>query len=223
MEQRIAPLHRTADLAERQRPGDFCGVRAAGELAQFAARRVDAVEQGRVALHRHPRDVHDALARAAVRPAVKQAAVHLRAGHALLTFPAGQIEPDPLIYPGAPEALQGWTDSAGVFLRFAPDTRIVPVLVSGVLWERAVKFPLTKFKRDREDREKLGAAFQLLAHVLFNARPLRVRVEFARPVTVAEVGSVGVAAIHKVVIERMRALVQGPPQGQAVEVNWQVA
>jgi 1-acyl-sn-glycerol-3-phosphate acyltransferase len=142
--------------------------------------------------------------------AVKQAANHLRAGGALLTFPAGHIEPDPQVYPGMLESLESWTDSAGVFMRFAPETQIVPVLVSGVLWDKAVKFPLTKLKQTRDEREKLGAALQLLAHVLFDARPLRVTVQFAGPISLAEIGSRDLAATHNTVLERMRCLVQNP-------------
>jgi len=138
--------------------------------------------------------------------AVKKAAAHLRAGGALLTFPAGQIEPDAEVYPGALEALNGWTDSAGVFLRFAPETKIVPTFVTGVLWEKAVKHPLTKIKKTKDERERLGAALQLLAHIMLNARPLRVKVQFAEPLTLAEVGSTAAAAIHAKIIERMRGL-----------------
>jgi putative hemolysin len=142
--------------------------------------------------------------------AVKKAASHLRAGGAVLTFPAGQIEPDPHVYPGALESLEDWTDSAGVFVRFAPETKIVPTFVSGVLWEKAVKFPLTRFKKEREEREKMGAAFQLLAHILFNARPLKIKIQFAQPITLDEVGSRDMAAIHAKIIERMRGLITEP-------------
>lgn len=151
--------------------------------------------------------------------AVKSAAGHLRSGGAVLTFPAGQIEPDPLVYPGAEESLHGWTDSAGVFIRFAPETRIVPVLVSGVLWDKAVKFPLVRLKKTRMEREKMGAAFQLLVHVLFNARPLQVTVQFARPLNLQEIGSKDIAATHRLVMERMRGLVRQLPQAQGVLVS----
>src|SRR6185503_4462038 len=69
--------------------------------------------------------------------AVRQVSTHLREGGSVLTFPAGEIEPDPSVYPGALEALDTWTESAGVFLRFARDAKIVPVLVSGVIWDKA--------------------------------------------------------------------------------------
>src|SRR5258706_10407 len=150
--------------------------------------------------------------------AVKKAAAHLRQGGAVLTFPAGQIEPDPDVYEGASESLADWTESAAVFVRFAPETKIVPVLVRGVLWDKAVKYPLLKLKREREARERLGAAVQLFSHVGFQTRPVIVRIQFAKPVTVAEVGSTDVTAIHAAVLGRMRALVQYPPEGKGVSV-----
>jgi len=93
--------------------------------------------------------------------AVKRAASHLRNGGVVLTFPAGKIEPDPDVYPGALESLNDWTDSAGVFLRLAPGTHIVPVLVRNVLWDKAVKHPLTKLKKTREEREKTGRSLSI--------------------------------------------------------------
>ena len=150
--------------------------------------------------------------------AVKKVAVHLRNGGAVLTFPAGEIEPDPDVYEGALESLGSWTDSAAVFARFAPETKIVPVLVRSVLWEKAAKHPWTWLKREREERERLGAALQLLSGLLFGTPPITVRIQFARPVTVAEVGSSEPAAIHAAVLERMRALIQNPPEGGGVSV-----
>lgn len=141
--------------------------------------------------------------------AVRQAAAHLKAGGAALTFPAGKIEPDAAVYPGALEALRGWSESAGVFLRFAPQTRLIPTFARGVLWGKAVRHPLTKIKKTREERERLGAAFQLLAHVVFEQRPLRVSVQFAPPLTLTEIGSSDPAVIHARVIKRMAGLITG--------------
>ena len=143
--------------------------------------------------------------------AVRQASSHLREGGAVLTFPAGHIEPDPMVYPGALESLKDWLDSSGVFIRFAPETRIVPVVVSGVLWDRAVKFPLTRIKPTRDERERLGAALQLLAHIMFNAHPLHIRLQFARPITLAELGSKEMSVVHASILERMRGLLQDQP------------
>ena len=148
--------------------------------------------------------------------AVRQISTHLRAGHAGLTFPAGGIEPDPDVYPGAADSLSNWIDSAGAFVRLAKDTQIVPVLVSSVIWQKTAHHWLTRLKRTRYEREKLAAALQLLAMVTRNARPTTVHVRFAKPITLAEVGSV--EALHPVVIERMRGLIQNPSADEGVSI-----
>lgn len=148
--------------------------------------------------------------------AVRGVSAHLRHGGSALTFPAGEIEPDPLVHTDALDSLTKWSASAGIFLRFAPDTKIVPVLVGGVIWERTAHHWLTRLKRMRPEREKLAAALQLLALITRNLRPNTVHVRFARPVTVEEVGSTDSQAIHRVVIERMRELIESPPKDEGV-------
>jgi 1-acyl-sn-glycerol-3-phosphate acyltransferase len=148
--------------------------------------------------------------------AVRQVSAHLKHGGSVLTFPAGQIEPDPDVYPGALDSLNNWTDSAGVFLRFARDTKIVPVMVSGVLWEKTARHWLTRLKGTRAEREKLAAALQLLVIILRNARPNTVHVRFARPITLEEIGSTDSQAIHETVIERMRGLLLSKPKDEGV-------
>jgi 1-acyl-sn-glycerol-3-phosphate acyltransferase len=145
--------------------------------------------------------------------AVRKASSHLRAGGAVLTFPAGEIEPDPDVYDGANQALDAWLDSAGVFMRFAPETKIVPILVRNVLWDKAVTHPLTHFRSGRLERERLGASFQLLLQILFNLAPVTVKVQVAPPIGLSEVGSTDTAAIHASVLTRMRSLLQNPPVG----------
>ena len=140
--------------------------------------------------------------------AVRQVSAHLKNGGAALTFPAGEIEPDPDVYEGALASLSHWTDSAGVFLRFARNAVIVPTLVSGVIWDAAARHPLTRLKRTRYDREKLAAALQLLAMVARDVRPTTPHVRFGKPITLDEVGSTDTAAIHQVVIRRMQELIQ---------------
>lgn len=149
---------------------------------------------------------------------VRQVSGHLRSGGAVLTFPAGQIEPDPNIYPGAVEALSGWTDSVGVFLRMAPETAILPILVRGVIWEKAARHPLTRLKRSREEREKLAAAFQLLGQVTWGKKPLDVTIQVGKPITVAELGSKDTAVIHQAVLAEMRHLIENPPIGEGISI-----
>lgn len=145
---------------------------------------------------------------------VRQVSAHLRSGGAALTFPAGQIEPDPDVYPGAAESLDKWTDSVGVFVRMAPETAILPVLVRGVIWNKTARSALTRIKKTRQEREKLAAALQLLAHVMLGLKPVSVRVQVGGPVTVAALGSKDTHVIHQAVLTEMKRLVETPPQGE---------
>jgi putative hemolysin len=149
---------------------------------------------------------------------VRQVSGHLRSGGAVLTFPGGEIEPDPNVYPGALDALRGWTDSVGVFVRMAPETAILPVLVRGVIWDKTAKHPLTRLKKTREEREKLAAAFQLLAHVVWNQKPLDVSVQIGKPITVAELGSKDTGVIHRAVLAEMKRLIENLPEGEGISV-----
>lgn len=140
--------------------------------------------------------------------AVKATAAHLRAGGAALTFPNGKIDPDPAVYPGARETLNDWSDSAGLFIRFAPETKIVPTLVRGVLWDKAVKHPITRLKKTQFEREKLGAAIQLLMHIQFDKRPLHVSVQFGEPIKASQLDA---GEIHEKVLRQMQILLAEVP------------
>ena len=78
---------------------------------------------------------------------IRQISAHLRNGGAALTFPAGHIEPDPDVQEGAVESLCSWTDSVGVFIRMAPETPVLPVLVRGVIRKKTAHHPLTYLRR----------------------------------------------------------------------------
>ena len=149
---------------------------------------------------------------------IRQVSGHLRSGGAALTFPAGEIEPDPNVYPGAIESLQDWTDSVGVFLRMAPETAILPVLVRGVLWDKTANHPLSYVKRTRKERETLAAAFQFLIQILWDRKPLDVTVQVGNPITVAELGSKDTVVIHQAVLAEMKHLIENPPIGEGISV-----
>jgi hypothetical protein len=144
---------------------------------------------------------------------IRQTAGHLRQGHAALTFPAGQIEPDPEVHEGAADSLEDWSESTGLFMRLAPETVIVPTLVSGVIWRKTARHWLTNLRHSRKEREQLAAALQLLVLVTFNARPTVAKVRFARAITLAEVGTPGTERIHRLVTERMRNLIEDRDHG----------
>ncbi|HEY2981857.1 MAG TPA: 1-acyl-sn-glycerol-3-phosphate acyltransferase [Anaerolineales bacterium] len=147
---------------------------------------------------------------------VRTMSVHLRNGGAALTFPAGKIEPDPNVYDGALESLGDWTDSAGVFLRLAPETAVLPVLVRGVVWDKAARHPLLAIKRSRFEKEKLATALQLLAHVTLRSRDVHVSVQIGRPVTAAQLGDTNTRVMHAAVLAEMKVLIENPPVGKGI-------
>lgn len=144
---------------------------------------------------------------------VRQVASHLRAGGAVLTFPAGRIEPDPDVYRGATESLATWTDSVGVFLRMAPETPILPMLVRGVLWDKFAHHWSLGIRKTKEERERLGAALQLLAHVGFGRTDVHVRVQIGKPIYARELGSNDTKILHTAVLAEMKRLIESPLEG----------
>lgn len=145
---------------------------------------------------------------------VRQVAAHLRSGGAALTFPAGHIEPDPAVYPGALESLASWLDSAGIFVRLAPQAVLLPVLVRGVVWERIARHWLLTVKKHREEREKLAAALQLLTHVLFRQNDVHVQVFIGQPITAQQTDFKNINQVHQAILAEMKQLIQNPPTGE---------
>lgn len=94
---------------------------------------------------------------------LRQAIAHLRAGGALLNFPAGQIEPDPALYASAPGSLPDWS-TAGIelFARQVPELTILPVAVSGVISARALRTPLARLYREGRRRSWVAATLQVM-------------------------------------------------------------
>jgi hypothetical protein len=68
-------------------------------------------------------------------------------------------------------------------------------------------------KKTREEREKLAAAVQLLAHMLLNKKPLDVTVQIGNPITAAELGCRDTQVIHQAVLAEMKRLLEHPPEG----------
>lgn len=118
---------------------------------------------------------------------VRSAVAHLRQGGAILTFPAGEIEPDPACMPGAETSLVDWSDSITIFARMIPELKIVTAIVSSVVWPAAMYHPLTHLRRKQFDRERLGAALQILVQmVLPKYRPVAPQVTFGPAIHMAE-------------------------------------
>jgi hypothetical protein len=143
---------------------------------------------------------------------VRQVSAHLKKGGAILTFPAGHIEPDPDVYPGAVDSLQAWTDSVGVFIRMAPDAAILPVLVRSVVATKYANHWLLRIKKTKEEKEKLATALQLLGMVIFNEKPVTVTIQIGKPIYAKNLGTTETDAIHQAVLAEMKELIENPPK-----------
>ena len=137
---------------------------------------------------------------------LRAGARHLQAGGALLTFPAGAIEPDPLA--GGPEAalasLERWSSSFALLARAAPGVRVVPAIVSQVISARAVAHPVLQLRRTRAERERLATALQILWRP-YRAQPARVAFGAPCPAALADA-----EALRNAVLARARALIATP-------------
>ena len=142
---------------------------------------------------------------------VRQVSAHLKKGGAILTFPAGHIEPDPDVYPGAVESLKEWTDSVGVFVRMAPDAAILPVLVRSVVAKKYAHHWLLKIKKTKEEKEKLATALQLLGMVIFGEKPVMVTIQIGKPIYARELGTTNTDVIHQAVLAEMKFLIENAP------------
>ncbi|MFM2032606.1 MAG: hypothetical protein RLZZ297_1371 [Chloroflexota bacterium] len=94
--------------------------------------------------------------------ALRRAARHVQAGGALLTFPAGRIEPDPAVMDDAADSLQNWSDMPVLLRRLVPDAALYALCVSGVCSPRALAHPWVQRRGARADREWLAATLQLM-------------------------------------------------------------
>jgi hypothetical protein len=138
-----------------------------------------------------------------VRAGVK----HLERGGALLTFPAGAIEPDPAVAGAraAIDALQAWSNSFALFARAVPETRIVTAVVSQVISADARRHPLARRRRAIADQEKLAATLQIVWPP-YQAMPARVA--FSTPQALQ---GQSLADLRRDIIAGARALMENPP------------
>jgi hypothetical protein len=135
---------------------------------------------------------------------VRAGVQHLRQGGALLTFPAGRIEPDPAVRGAGPaiESLAGWSDSFALFARLVPQLRCVPALVSHVVAPEALAHPLTWLRRSPGDKQKLAAALQV---AMRRYQSVIASIVFGTPVCV---GAGGASSLAASVVGQLRQLIE---------------
>lgn len=111
----------------------------------------------------------------------------LKEGGALLLYGTGLIDPDPAVYPDAEAWIDKWLPSIDLFLRTAPDTKVVLSIVSGVVAERWARHPITWLKRIDWQKRRLAEFSQVLQQLFFpGSLTLQPYISFAPPVTAQE-------------------------------------
>src|SRR5262245_21996102 len=136
---------------------------------------------------------------------LRDAKNHLRQGGALLTFPAGTIEPDPSVRVVDPVA--GWSDSSELFVRLVPETLVLPIAVSGVISRTAQQHRIATCFADPKEREGAAATLQVLCRRL---RDTQTRVVIGEPISP---GQVNQRAVIHAAMASLLARVNTPDDG----------
>lgn len=129
----------------------------------------------------------------------------LKAGYAVLTFPAGKIEPDPDVRRAdALGSLDNWSDSIGLLARLVPAMHIVPVIVRGVYTPAALRNPLARMRRDAVTRERVASTLQIAWR---GYQHNTIRIDVGAPLAAAKLAQLGdAAAITAAIRDAARAL-----------------
>jgi 1-acyl-sn-glycerol-3-phosphate acyltransferase len=135
---------------------------------------------------------------------LRAAANHMRSGGALLTFPAGHIEPDPTVRPGAIDSLAHWSSSIALFTRMVPEALVLPAAVGGVISASAQRNPLVKLLPNERERDWAAATLQVLIPAY---RDTHTRVAFGPPIPASELQGRGAPeAVTRAVTRRVAPL-----------------
>lgn len=114
---------------------------------------------------------------------VRSAISHLKNGGSLLIFASGRIDPDPACMPDAEKELEYWSRSLEIMIRQVPSTNLLITIVSGILAPRYVNHVLTKFRRERPDKQRISEFMQVINQMLSPGKLLQApTVSFAKPI-----------------------------------------
>jgi hypothetical protein len=128
---------------------------------------------------------------------------HLQEGGCLVIFPTGLIDPDPDVW-GEAEAsqhLEHWSPSIELFMKKAPQSRLVVTIASGVLDAGWAESRITHIVKPGIDRRRLAEFGQVISQLL---RPGHKRytphISFAPPVTLDDLGYGEGAAMRNMIM-----------------------
>lgn len=97
---------------------------------------------------------------------IREVIRHLKNNGAILIFPRGSIEADPAWMPSPEAEFNHWSRSLEVFLKHVPQTQVLVTIVSGVISKRAMRHPVTWFRKARPDRQRLAFMYQFIRQMI---------------------------------------------------------
>ena len=102
---------------------------------------------------------------------IRSAIRHLNSGGAILNFPSGHLDPDPLHFPAAARAaLSRWSASSVIFLRKVPEASFIAAINSGFVDPVYLRNPITRIRSTVETRQRLAEVIQILQHIVFKRK-----------------------------------------------------
>lgn len=157
-------------LIAANHPGTFDGLAIASQLERHDLKIVAAANPFFRALPNTRRHFIYSTLDTHVRMAtLRNALRHLQSGGALLIFPSGKLDPDPLYFPQAAiKALMRWSASLELLLRKAPQVRLTIAINSGFVAPDYIRSPLVCLRPDGLERQKLAEFIQVIQQVVFN-------------------------------------------------------
>jgi hypothetical protein len=107
--------------------------------------------------------------------AIRESLRYLANGGLIVTFPRGEIEPDPLVHPRtAQESLEKWSPSLNLLAKYVPELTVIPAAVGGVLSVPARESWLARRYRTDANRDWVAATLQFLLPAYRHTRPVVV-------------------------------------------------
>jgi 1-acyl-sn-glycerol-3-phosphate acyltransferase len=136
--------------------------------------------------------------------AVRRIVRRLRAGDAVLLFPAGELEPDPAnALDDAQASLASWSRSIELIARLAPRAAIVPAVVSGAVSRATYAHPLARHRVPTKERQRLASLLQL-AFPAFQHQRVAVRFGAAIPARTGDLQAAVLASMSALMTEPER-------------------
>jgi hypothetical protein len=142
---------------------------------------------------------------------VRSALRHLKDGGSLLIFPRGEVEPDQIVSPGALPDFERWSLSIELFLRKAPQTRVLPVFAKGVLSPHWIKHPILQIWRKPARRQKVAEILQVAQQLTGDKKfSLTPSLKFSSLLTVDALGSLSApeGALLRAMIQKVRQMAE---------------